>query len=610
MTRLQAEQNFRRVRLVRAFCGDPSDGLPGTGRVADRPRAAVEDRLWVTSHSLDWRPGYPQFAGFAPAPPIAFELDLIAGVSLAAFVIPESLAYASLAQLPPVTGLYCYLVAGIAYALFGTSRQLAVGPTSALAIVIATSVAAMGDGDAGRAVALASALALIVGIVSVAGRFVGLANVAYFISDAVLVGFKTGAALYIASTQLPKLFGIEGVSGNFFERVTHVVLHLPAAHIPSLVIGLAAIALFMMFERAFPGRPTAAIGTMSVFGLGEKGIKIVGELPIGMPKIGLPHIQVSDISELIPIALACFMLAYGEAISVARSFAQKHGYDVNPEQELTALGAANLATGLAQGFPVAGGMSQTAVNDMGGATSPLALVVTSGAIALTLAFFAKLFHNLPEPVLAAIVLMAASHLVRIEDLRQLRLASRPQFRVALLAFAGVLLFGLLDGLLLAAIGSLTLVIAYASRPPVVILGREPITGQYVNKARYPEAEDTPGALVIRSAGAWLYFNAEYIRHRVLELVDAAPADIRTVVLDCSIVPSIDTTASTAMRVLARSLKSRQITIALAELRDDVTESLKSMGTEQDIGTLTAHWTIDECLAQSQGEGDLRTAASP
>jgi MFS superfamily sulfate permease-like transporter len=254
--------------------------------------------------------------------------------------------------------------------------------------------------------------------------------------------------------------------------------------------------------------------------LGEKGIKIVGELPIGMPKIGLPHIQVSDISELIPIALACFMLAYGEAISVARSFAQKHGYDVNPEQELTALGAANLATGLAQGFPVVGGMSQTAVNDMGGATSPLALVVTSGAIALTLAFFAKLFHNLPEPVLAAIVLMAASHLVRIDDLRQLRLASRPQFRLALLAFAGVLLFGLLDGLLLAAIGSLTLVIAYASRPPVVILGREPITGQYVNKARYPEAEDTPGALVIRSIRAWLYFNAEYIRHRILELVDA------------------------------------------------------------------------------------------
>jgi high affinity sulfate transporter 1 len=543
------------------------------------------------------------------------QVDLIAGVSLAAFVIPESLAYASLAQLPPVTGLYCYLVAGIAYALFGTSRQLAVGPTSALAMVIATSVVAMGDGDPGRAIALASALALIVGIVSVAGRFIGLANVAYFISDPVLVGFKTGAALYIASTQLPKLFGIEGASGNFFERVFHVVLHLPAAHVPSLIIGVAAITLFMTLERAFPGRPTtllvviAAIGTASAFGLSGKGIKVVGELPIGMPRIGVPNIKVSDISELLPVALACFLLAYGETISVARSFAQKHGYDVNPEQELTALGAANLATGLAQGFPVAGGMSQTAVNDMGGAASPLALVITSGAIALTLAFFATFFRNLPEPVLAAIVLMAASHLVRIEDLRQLRLASRPQFRVALLAFAGVLLFGLLDGLLLAAAGSLTLVIAYASRPPVVILGREPITGHYVNKARYPEAQDTPGALVIRNAGAWFYFNAEYLRHRILELVDEAPASVRTVVIDCSIVPSIDTTAGTAIRVLARSLKSRQITVALAELRDDVVESLKDMGVEQDTGKLAAHRTIDECLAQSPGEGGLQAAGS-
>jgi sulfate permease, SulP family len=543
------------------------------------------------------------------------QVDLIAGVSLAAFVIPESLAYASLAQLPPVTGLYCYLVAGIAYALFGTSRQLAVGPTSALAIVIATSAAAMADGDTGRAIALASALALIVGIVSIAGRFIGLANVAYFISDPVLVGFKTGAALYIASTQLPKLFGIEGVSGNFFERLAHVASHLPATHVPSLIFGLAAIALFMTLERVFPGRPTtlvvvaAAIGTVSAFGMAEKGIKVVGELPIGMPKIGVPNIQVSDISGLIPIALACFMLAYGETISVARSFAQKHGYDVNPEQELTALGAANLATGFAQGFPVGGGMSQTAVNDMGGATSPLALVVTSGAIALTLAFFARFFHNLPEPVLAAIVLMAASHLVRIEDLRQLRLASRPQFRLALLAFAGVLLFGLLDGLLLAAIGSLTLVIAYASRPPVVVLGREPITGQYVNKARYHEARETPGALVIRNAGAWFYFNADYLRHRILELVDGAPGDVRTVVIDCSLVPSIDTTAGTAMRVLVRSLKSRRITVALAELRDDVVESLKAMGVEQDIGELTAHRTIDECLAQSRGTDDPPAARS-
>lgn len=184
----------------------------------------------------------------------AFRVDLLAGLALAAFVIPESIAYASLAQLPPVTGLYCYLVAGIAYALFGTSRQLAVGPTSALAVVIATSVAAMGGCDPARAIALGSALALTVGIISVTGRYVGLANAAYFISDPILTGFKAGAGLYIASTQLPKLFGIEGVSGNFFERVWHVVRSLPQTHIPSLLVGIAAIALFIVLQRP-PARP-------------------------------------------------------------------------------------------------------------------------------------------------------------------------------------------------------------------------------------------------------------------------------------------------------------------------------------------------------------------
>ena len=309
-------------------------------------------------------------------------LDLIAGLSLAAFVIPESLAYASLAQLPPVTGLYCYLVAGIAYAIFGSSRQLAVGPTSAMSLVIATSVVTMTDGDLSRALALASAVALMVGIISIAGRYIGLA---------------------IRAHRPRRLVAPRNAYSDARFR--------------------AAIAALVFFARLFPGRPTMLV--------------VVAAAILAMPEITIPKIHTSDIAALVPVALACFMLAYGETISVARSFAQKHGYDINPEQELTAIGAANIATGLAHGFPVAGGMSQTAVNDLGGASSPLSLVVTSCAIALTLLFFASLFHNLPEPMLAAIVLMAASHLVRIDDLRRLREASRPEFRIAMLAFAGV-----------------------------------------------------------------------------------------------------------------------------------------------------------------------------
>jgi SulP family sulfate permease len=339
---------------------------------------------------------------------------------------------------------------------------------------------------------------------------------------------------------------------------------------------------------------------VSVFGLAETGITIVGEIPTGLPAISMPNVHLSDISALLPTALACVLLAYGETISVARSFAQKHGYDISPEQELTALGTANVAAGLAQGFPVAGGMSQTAVNDMGGASSPFSLLVTSGAIALTLVFFAKFFHNLPEPVLAAVVLMAASHMVRLDDLRQLRFSSRGEFHISLVALFGVLFFGLLDGLLLAAAGSLIMVIAHASRPPVVILGREPIAGHFVNRARYPEATETAGALVIRTSGAWLYFNADHIRRQILDLLNRAPSRIQTVVIDFSLVPAVDVTAGGMLRGVARSLKARDIAIVLAGLRDDVRENLTAVGAEQDLGPIHAHRPVEDCLRHGAG----------
>ena len=341
----------------------------------------------------------------------------------------------------------------------------------------------------------------------------------------------------------------------------------------------------------------AAILAMAMFRLSEKGIKIVGELPTGLPEITIPEIHTSDIAALVPVALACFMLAYGETISVARSFAQKHGYDINPEQELTAIGAANIATGLAHGFPVAGGMSQTAVNDLGGASSPLSLVVTSCAIALTLLFFASLFHNLPEPMLAAIVLMAASHLVRIDDLRRLREASRPEFRIAMLAFAGVLFFGLLNGLL----ACRSRLACDADCPGLAPNCRRAWAGANHRPFRHSGPISRRRRPCRRAGGPQcgrlVHFNADHIRRRISDLVEAAPAELQAVVIDCSIVPYIDTTAGTALRVLARRLKGQGIAIALAELRDDVRENLKAIGAEQDLGPIAAHRSIEDCLPQ-------------
>jgi len=539
-----------------------------------------------------WLPGYTRGQ---------VQPDIIAGLSLAAFAIPESLAYASLADLPPISGLYCYLVAGVAYAIFGTSRQLAVGPTSSLAIAVAASVAVLGGGDTARVVALGGAIALLVGLICVGGRYLGLANVAYFLSDTVLVGFKTGAAIYIASTQLPKLFGVEGVSGSFFERVGHVIHELPHTHVPSLALGVTAVILFLALARLLPGRPTtlivvaASIVATKFLGLGSFGIKVVGELPDGLPTVGLPAIQLSDLADLVPTALACFLLAYGETISTARSFAQKHGYEIDPDRELTAIGAANLAAGLTRGFPVAGGMSQSAVNDMGGATSPLSLVVTSAAVALVLLFFAGLFHDLPEPVLGAIVLMAAKHLVKVEEMKALWAASRIEFNIALVGLVAVLIFGLLNGLLVAALGSLIVLIARAARPVVVVMARD-ASGRFINRERLAAAHDIEGALVLRSAGAWVYFNIEYIRRHILDLLDRTSTPVRTLVLDCSMVSTVDLNAATGLRALVRAVRQRGVTLRLAELRDEVVDQLRAGGVEAELGPIVAHRTIEECIA--------------
>ena len=545
----------------------------------------------------------PQWVTDYTAPRL--RLHIVAGLSLAAFAIPESLAYASLAELPPISGLYCYLVAGVAYALFGTSRQLAVGPTSALAIAVVAGIAAMGGGDATRAAALGAGIALLVGLISLGGRYVGLANAAYFLSDTVVTGFKTGAAIYIASTQMPKLLGIESARGSFFDRVMHVVNSLPATHLPSFAVGAGAVVLFLLLERMLPGRPTTllVVGAFIVaarfLGLETLGIHVVGALPTGLPSIGLPAVQLSDLTDLIPTALACFLLAYGESISVARSFAQKYGYEIDPDRELTAMGGANVATGLAQGFPVAGGMSQTAINDMGGATSPASLIVTSGAVALTLLYFAGLFQDMPEPVLGAIVLMAAKHLVKLEELKALRAASRVEFRIALIALIGVLALGLLNGLLLAALGSLIVLVARAARPTVVVLGRDR-TGRFVNRERLDAVEDIPGTLILRSAGAWVYFNGEHIRRRILELARGAPVPVRILILDFSMVPMVDLNACASLRALASAVRNRGVALCLAELRDDVAEQLRSAGMEADLGQIVAHRTISDCLSRPAG----------
>ena len=451
----------------------------------------------------------------------------MAGVTLAAYAIPVSLAYASLAGLPPQNGIYCYLLGGLFYALFGTSRQLAVGPTSAISMLVGVTVAGMADGDPARWADIAALTALVFAGMCVLAWMLRLSTLVNFISETILLGFKAGAALTIAMTQLPKLFGVPGGGEHFFERIWTLTGQLGDTNVAVLGFGLAALALLWLGEKALPGRPVAlfvvaaSIVVLSVTALGDLGFKTVGALPQGLPDLRWPALRVRDVDGVIPLAFACFLLAYVESVSAARTLAQKHGYDIDPRQELLGLGAANLAAAFGQGYPVAGGLSQSSVNDKAGAKTPLALVFASATIALCLLFLTGLLRNLPSVVLAAIVLVAVKGLIDVPALRRLWRVSRFEFGIAMVAFAGVLLLGILKGVMLAAVVSLLLLIGRAARPHVAFLGRIPGTRRYSDLERNPDNEVVPGVLIFRVESGLFYFNVEHVRQVVLQKLRAA-----------------------------------------------------------------------------------------
>jgi SulP family sulfate permease len=524
--------------------------------------------------------------------------DFVAGLTLAAYAIPVSMADASIAGLPSQVGLYCYMLGGAAYALFGTSRQASVGVTSAISIAVGTTMANMANGNPARALTLAATTALLVALLAGVAWALRLGQIVNFISETILSGFKVGAAIVIASTQLPKFFGLESSGEHFLERLVNVARHLGETHVPSLAVGLAGFALMLLGERLFPKRPVAlavmllSILAMSFTGLGELGIKVVGQIPQRLPAFGLPDFSLRDFQDLLPLAMACLLLAYVENISVVRTFALKHGYAIDANQELLAVGAANLAAGLGQGYPVAGGMSQSAVNDAAGARTPLALLFASVGIGAVLVLLAGQLRNLPQSVLAAVVFMALRHLINLKELRHLRRVSRMEFRVAMVAVAGVLVLGILKGVLLAAVFSLILLLTRLARPHTALLGRFPGRDRFGEIARHPENEAIPGVLAYRVDGGLFYFSVEFVRAELLRLVHAQQTPpVKLVVFDLGSSPLIDLAAARMLASLHGELKREGITFKLAEVHGLARDILCAEGLEKRIGNIEQRMSV-------------------
>ncbi len=524
-------------------------------------------------------------------------LDVVAGSTLAAYMLPVALAYASLAGLPPQAGLYSCMLAGLAFAPFCTARHTAVAVTSAISLLLLASLGELAAGDPARYWSLASLTALLVAGIAVVAGALGAGTIIHFISETVLAGFKAGVALNIISTQLPKLLGIKKGGDNFFERISHAVEHLGETHGLTLAVGISGIALLAAGERLLRNRPVAlivvvlGIVAVSMLGLDQRGVKVLGEVPSGLPHFGLPSASLQDLDDLLPLALACFLLASVETMAVSRTFARQHRYRISADQDFLALGAANLAVGLAQGYPVSGGMSQSAVNEKAGARTPVSLVVASLLIALVTLFLSGAFRNLPDAILAAVVVMAVKGLIDVALLRQLYRFSRGEFAIAALALAGVLTVGLLKGVLLACILSLILLLRRGSYPHVAVMGRVPGTDRFGDLERNPENEVIPGVLIFRADVSILYFNAERIHDELFRCLARQRPPPRLVVWSLATTPYVDLAGTRLLADVSDELKRLGVELKLAEARGPVRDVLRAAGLEQHFGPIEANTGI-------------------
>ena len=533
--------------------------------------------------------------------PGALPHDCLAGLTLAAYLLPAAIGDASLAGLPAEAGLYACLFSGLVYWLFCSARHTAVTVTSAISLLLGTSLGALAGGDAARYGGLAAATALIVAIMALAASWVGAGAVVNFVSETVLVGFKAGVALHLASTQLPKLFGFAGAHGDFWERAGYFLSHLDETNPTSLLLGASALAILLLGKKFLPARPVSlfvVIGGIVCarwLDLGARGVALLGEVPQGLPRLGLAGVHASDINELLPLAMACFLLSAVETTAIGRMFAKKHGYRLDPNQELRSLAGANLAAGLGQGYPVSGGMSQSLVNESGGARTPLSGFVAALIVLAVALFFAGPLRYLPQPVLAAVILVAVTGLVKVSTLKRMWRVSRPEFAIACAAILGVLGSGLLRGVLIGAVLSILMLLRRGARPHTTELGRVPGSNHFADRLRHPENERVAGVFIFRPLGGLLYFNVEHIQNRFFELLSERTDAPRLAIFHLGTVPALDLAGVEMLIEIHRTLRERGIELRLAEAHGDVRDMLRRAGYEQECAPVTANQSIAALL---------------
>ncbi len=531
--------------------------------------------------------------------------DVIAGLTVWGLIVPEGMAYAGLAGLPPQAGLYTILVTLLAYAVFGTSRHLMVAATSATAALVGSSVAALRPADAAAYAGAAAALVLTVGALFLLAGFAKMGFVAQFLSRPVTEGFVFGLAVFVAVGQLNKLFGVSKGEGNTFRKLWHVIAELGDANWWAFGIGaLALVGLFGLphLSRRLPAGLVVLGGAIALSGAmdlaGRRNVEVVGTLPKGLPSFSLPDVGLGSLWVLIPAAAGIVLVAYSEALGVAESFATRHGYEIDPNQELLAFGAANLASGVFGGLVACGGMSSTAVNDGGGARSQVSGLVATVAAFVTVIVLTPLFKNLPEAVLGALIIHAVSHMMSVAKLKAVLRVSPVEFWLGVTALVGVVALDVLQGLLIAMGASLLLVIYKSSRASVTELGELPgKPGTFGALDRNPGATTREGVLLFRLDAPLYYANAASNRDAFKAAVTGAAPAVRTVVFSPEVQHELDVTSLEMMTDLIEWMHGRGIDVWFTHLHRDLLSESERLGLVALVGADHIAADITDALAR-------------
>ena len=546
--------------------------MPISAKVASFVHRSLPILSWIPAYRHEW-----------------LVSDVFAGLALWAVMVPEAMAYAGIVGVPPIMGLYTIVPALIAYALLGTSRQLVVGPDTATGLISALTVAAVAVQGTAEYNALTSTLAVLIGFFFLLFGAMRMGWVAAFISTPVMRGFIEGLVYVTIIGQVPHLLGIEGVSGNFFTKVWNVLQHLSDASFAPVLTGLLSLAAMQLLRHFAPRVPAALVvmivATASIGLLGGEaaGVHVAGHVPSGLPHLVVPSFDIAILQALAPGALAIVLVGYAESLGAAKAAAIESGGDIDPNQELVALGPANIVSGLFGGFLVVGSLSKTSVAIAADARSQVANLVAAVFCLLTLIFLTPLFRNMPQPTLAAIVIAAMLHLTKPHYLRELFVRSRWSFMNAVIVIGAELTLGVMHGIALGVVLSLLKLIYVTSHPQGAVLGQLPGTEAYRDVRRHPEARTFPGLLIWRVGGDLFFASVGQMEAGLKSSLAEIRPPIKHVLLDMSSVNFIDVSACDELITFIKQLQSRDVTIAFARVRDTVRQDMQLAKIESVVG---------------------------